>query len=272
VRHPADSPSPAGPARPAGPSGNPQGPELDAALRRLAQLPAGAEREALREQVIGALLPMARRIARRFCGRGESEEDLFQVACVGVVKAVDRYDPSLGHAFLSFAVPTVVGEVKCHFRDRTWDMRVPRPLQEAHQRVRQARNELEQVSPAGRPSIAQLASYTGLSEQDVIKALMAEAAYSARSLDAPVGDDSDLSLADTLGTDDRNMDLIIDCLALRALVPQLSDRERHILYLRFFRSMTQQQIAATVGLSQMHISRLLTGTYSRLRQQLLALT
>lgn len=245
--------------------------DIDARMRVLHATPPGSRRQELREEVIASLLPLARRLARRYQGRGEPDEDLYQVACVGVVKAVDRFDPTKGHAFLSFAVPTVTGEIKCHFRDRTWNVRVPRRIQEAQARIRHAQRELEQRRrSAERVTARELALHTGLPEEDVTAALEAQGTYFAYSLDAPQAGGTDVPLGETLGVEERGIDLVVDCVALRSVVYRLTDRQRQILYLRFFRSMTQKQIGSTLGLSQMHISRVLTNTYEQLRRELLS--
>ncbi|MFR0366696.1 SigB/SigF/SigG family RNA polymerase sigma factor [Streptomyces sp. MCC20] len=250
---------------------NRAGADIDARLRVLHTTPPGRRREALREEVIASLLPLARRLARRYQGRGEPDEDLYQVACVGVVKAVDRFDPTKGHAFLSFAVPTVTGEIKCHFRDRTWNVRVPRRIQEAQARIRHAQLELEQRRRSGeRVTARELALHTGLPEEDVTAALEARGTYFAYSLDAPQAGGADVPLGETLGVEERGIDLVVDCVALRSVVYRLTDRQRQILYLRFFRSMTQKQIGLMLGLSQMHISRVLSTTYEQLRKELLS--
>ncbi|MFF4652028.1 SigB/SigF/SigG family RNA polymerase sigma factor [Streptomyces sp. NPDC001380] len=244
--------------------------DLPERLRRLAGLPAGPERDRLREQVIASLMPMARRLARRFRNRGESDDDLLQVASVGLVKAVDRYDPEQGHAFESFAVPTIVGELKRHFRDHAWDLHVPRRVQEARNQVRRAQQELLQPLGGRSPTVAEVADYTGLAEEDVILGLEAYQAYAAVSLDAPVPGLEAGSLADTMGAEDRFLDLVVDRISLRPLLEGLPERERRILFLRFFRSMTQHQIADVVGVSQMHVSRLIARSCATLRSGMLA--
>lgn len=160
----------------------------DQAFRRLRALPPGPERDTLRDETICSWLPMAHRIATRFRNRGEAMDDLRQVAAMGLVKAVDRYDPERGKAFETYAVPTVTGELKRHFRDHTWDVHVPRRVQDLRNRVRVARRELSQSSGGGAPTCADIASATGLGEEDVLLGLEALESYSALSLDAePAG-------------------------------------------------------------------------------------
>ncbi|MGW3131516.1 sigma-70 family RNA polymerase sigma factor, partial [Streptomyces sp. NPDC001123] len=174
-------------------------PDTAALFARLATLDDGPERDALRDELVAAWLPMAHRIAGRFRDRGESVEDLRQVAALGLVKAVDRYDPVRG-AFESYAVPTITGEVKRHFRDRMWALRVPRRVQELRNRVRVARRELTQNPGSGEPALADLAAHTGLTEEEVSTGLEALESFSTLSLDAELsmGEDG-YSLADTLG-------------------------------------------------------------------------
>jgi RNA polymerase sigma-B factor len=260
--------APAGP-QPPGAAGRPV-PELGLRLEHLAALAPGPERDRFREQLISSLMPMARRLARRYRDRGESSEDLLQVAAVGLVKAVDRYDPSQGHAFESFAIPTIVGELRRHFRDHAWDLHVPRRVQEARSRVRRAQQELVQPLKGRSPTVAEVARHTGLAEEDVVLGLEAYRAYSAVSLDAPLPGLDSSSLADTMGGEDHGLDLVVDRLALRPLLQELPERERRILFLRFFGSMTQHQIAELVGLSQMHVSRLIARSCATLRQGMLA--
>ncbi|SFY47507.1 SigB/SigF/SigG family RNA polymerase sigma factor [Streptomyces sp. F-1] len=236
---------------------------------RLAALDDGPERDAVRDELVAAWLPMAHRIAGRFRDRGESVEDLRQVAALGLVKAVDRYDPSRG-AFESYAVPTITGEVKRHFRDRMWALRVPRRVQELRNRVRVARRELTQNPGSPEPTVADIAAHTGLSEEDVAAGLEALESFSTLSLDAELssGDDG-YSLADTLGAADGSYDVVIDREAAKEGLRRLPERERAILYMRFFEDMTQSRIADRLGISQMHVSRLISRSCARVRDEAL---
>ncbi|MCD0484883.1 SigB/SigF/SigG family RNA polymerase sigma factor [Streptacidiphilus sp. ASG 303] len=244
--------------------------QVDALLRRLSELRDSPERLAVRDEAVRSLLPLARRIAGRFRGRGEDAEDLYQVACVGLVKAVDGYDGARGHAFLSYAVPTIRGEVRRHLRDRTAGVHVPRPVQEVLARIRTARAELQQRNHGARPTAEDLAAHTGLDVADVRRALGAEDVRHTRSLDAaPAGRHGGPALADLAGAEDPGLDLAVDRVSLRPLVERLPERERRILYLRFFEDMTQRQVAEAVGLSQMHVSRLLRDCFTLLREQVL---
>ncbi|GGN20621.1 SigB/SigF/SigG family RNA polymerase sigma factor [Streptomyces fuscichromogenes] len=235
---------------------------------RLAELPAGPERRALRDELVELWLPMAERIAVRFRGRGETLEDLEQVAALGLVKAVDRYDPARGRAFEAYAVPTITGEIKRHFRDHMWTLHVPRRVQELRNRVRAALRELEQTTPGHAPSVAEIAARTRLTESEVRAGMEALECYSALSLDAEVPGGDGYALADTLGGADPGYDLVDDRTAAEPCLQGLPERDRLILYLRFFRGMTQSRIADQLGISQMHVSRLLSACFDRLRDEL----
>ncbi|MFF3889626.1 RNA polymerase sigma factor SigF [Streptomyces sp. NPDC001914] len=248
-------------------------PDTDAAFSHLSGLPDGPERQALREEIVEAWMPMAERIAGKYRGRGESVEDLTQVAALGLVKSVDRYDPGRGNAFESYAVPTIVGEIKRHFRDHMWAVHVPRRVQEARNRVRGAVKDLAPTNADRQPSVAEIAEYAQLGEDDVRAGLEALDSFATLSLDAGLtGGDDGYSLADALGEFDSGFDLVVDREALKPALARLPERERTILYLRFFRDMTQTRIAERLGVSQMHVSRLLSGCCATLREEILAET
>ncbi|MFJ6635851.1 RNA polymerase sigma factor SigF [Streptomyces sp. NPDC091376] len=237
---------------------------------RLARLDEGSERTALRQELVRAWLPMADRLAGRFRNRGEALEDLRQVAALGLVKAVERYDPDRGGAFEAFAVPTINGEIKRHFRDHTWTVHVPRRVQNLRARVRTARQELAQTVGGREPTAAEIARHAGITEDEARAGLEALDSYNALSLDAEVqGGDDGYSLADGLGGPDPALDVVIDREAVRPRLSRLPDRERRILYMRFFRDMTQRGIAEEVGVSQMHVSRLINRCCSRLRDEVM---
>ncbi|GAA5206086.1 SigB/SigF/SigG family RNA polymerase sigma factor [Streptomyces thinghirensis] len=242
-------------------------PDTMALFGRLAGLEDGPERDAVRDELVTAWLPMAHRIAGRFRDRGESIEDLRQVAALGLVKAIDRFDPERG-AFESYAVPTITGEVKRHFRDRMWALRVPRRVQELRNKVRVARRELTQNPGSPEPSVAALAAHTGLTEDEVSAGMEALESFSTLSLDAElsVGDDG-YSLADTLGAADASYDTVIDRESAKEGLRRLPERERAILYMRFFEDMTQSRIADRLGISQMHVSRLISRSCARVRDE-----
>ncbi|MEU0041422.1 MULTISPECIES: RNA polymerase sigma factor SigF [unclassified Streptomyces] len=245
-------------------------PDTTEAFRRLAALPAGRARDALREEIVEAWLPMADRLAGRFRNRGENLEDLRQVAALGLVKAVDRYDPELGNAFESYAVPTVTGEIKRHFRDHMWTVHVPRRVQDLRNRVRFAQQELSGTVSGHGPTVAEIAAHARMSEEDVQAGLEALESFSALSLDAELrGSDDGYSLSDALGSADPALDVVIDREAVKPRLRALPERERTILYMRFFGDMTQSSIAEQLGISQMHVSRLISRCCARLRNQVL---
>ncbi|MFH8419119.1 SigB/SigF/SigG family RNA polymerase sigma factor [Streptomyces collinus] len=244
-------------------------PDTAALFARMAALEEGPEREAVRDELVTLWLPMAHRIAGRFRDRGESIEDLRQVAALGLVKAIDRFDPSRG-AFESYAVPTITGEVKRHFRDRMWALRVPRRVQELRNKVRVARRELTQNPGSPEPSVADLATHTGLTEEEVNAGLEALDSFSTLSLDAELSaDDDGYSLADTLGAADSSYDVVVDRESAKEGLRRLPERERAILYMRFFEDMTQSRIADHLGISQMHVSRLISRSCARVRDEVL---
>ncbi|MFI1568782.1 SigB/SigF/SigG family RNA polymerase sigma factor [Streptomyces sp. NPDC020490] len=247
-------------------------PDTARAFERLARLPEGPERKALRDELVQAWLPMAERIAVRFKGRGEALEDLYQVAALGLVKAVDHYDPARGHAFEAYAVPTVTGEIKRHFRDHMWTLHVPRRVQDLRNRVRHAVKELSQTTPGRAPTVAEIAVYTRLEESEVRTGMEALECFSALSLDAEVPGTEGYALSDTVGGSDPAYDVVVDRVAVAPCLQALPERERTILYLRFFKGMTQSRIAQQLGISQMHVSRLLSGCFAELRRELLSET
>ncbi|EKX67548.1 SigB/SigF/SigG family RNA polymerase sigma factor [Streptomyces ipomoeae] len=247
-------------------------PDTAEAFARLARLPAGTERNSLRDELVRAWLPMAERIAVRYGRRGEPLEDLYQVAALGLVKAVDHYDPDRGRAFAAYAVPTVTGEIKRHFRDHTWALHVPRRVQDLRNRVRRAARELAQTTPGRAPTIAEIADHAHLSEAEVRAGMDALTCFATLSLDAEMPGTDGYSLVDGLGGAEPGYDAIVDRLAVGPYLRRLPERERTILYLRFFGGMTQSRIAQQLGISQMHVSRLLSRCCAQLREEVLAET
>ncbi len=241
-------------------------------LTLLADLPAGSpDRPRVRSRLIELYLPLAHYLAQRFRNRGEPIEDLTQVACVGLVQAVDGFDASRGNAFPSYAVPMITGMLKRHFRDKCWDVRVPRRVQEVRLQINRITGDL--THELGRsPTVADLARALDATEEEIIEALEAGSAYRALSLNAPVtgGDQESTELGAMLGQADADMELTEAREALRPLLAQLPAREQKILTMRFFGGCTQSQIAAQLGMSQMHVSRLLAGALAKLRAGLLA--
>ncbi|GGF95446.1 RNA polymerase sigma factor SigF [Rhodococcoides trifolii] len=239
-------------------------------FRAISALPEGdPQRRVKRDALVTRCLPLAEHIARRFDGRGEAHDDLVQVARVGLVNAVDRFDVERGSDFVSFAVPTIMGEVRRHFRDAGWAVRVPRRMKELHLQLSRAVGDLAQT--LGRsPTVSELAEYLDLERDEVAQGLTAGNAYQTLSVDsASTGGDSEgLTLADTLGDYDKEMENVENHEALRPLLAKLPERERNVLLLRFFGNMTQTQIAEKMGISQMHVSRLLARTLAGLREEL----
>ncbi|GAA4100160.1 SigB/SigF/SigG family RNA polymerase sigma factor [Streptomyces hundungensis] len=248
-------------------------PDTSAAFARLSVLGHGAERDTVREDVIAQWLPLSRRLAGKYRNRGADIEDLYQVAAMGLVKAVDRYEEARG-AFAPYAIPTITGELKRHFRDSLWSVHVPRRVQELRNKVRIARSELQAGQP-GEPSIEDLAARTGLDEGEVQDGLEAIDSFKSLSLEAETAGESNdsaegMSLADGLGAADPGFDTVIDREAAKPALRALPEREAKILYMRFFEDKTQTQIGAELGISQMHVSRLLAATCTRVRRQTLA--
>ncbi len=237
----------------------------------LAGLPAGDPRRTrLRERLVEQHLPLVEYLARRFRNRGEPLDDLVQVATIGLIKSVDRFDLERGVEFSTYATPTIVGEIKRHFRDKGWAIRVPRRLQELKLSLTKATSDLSQRNGRS-PTVAELAAHLGLSEEEILEGLESANAYSAVSLDAPDGGDEDSpSVSDSLGITDDALEGVEYRESLKPLLEKLPAREKKILLLRFFGGMTQSQIAGELGISQMHVSRLLARTLAQLREGLLA--
>ena len=235
-------------------------------LRKLdASSPEYAE---LRNQLVRMHLPLVEHLARRFRNRGEPLDDLTQVATIGLIKSVDRFDPERGVEFSTYATPTVVGEIKRHFRDKGWAVRVPRRLQELRLALTTATAELSQQHGRS-PTVHELAEKLAISEEEVLEGLESANAYSTLSLDVPDTDDESPAVADTLGSEDEALEGVEYRESLKPLLEDLPPREKRILLLRFFANMTQSQIAQEVGISQMHVSRLLARTLAQLREKLL---
>ncbi|HWL37341.1 MAG TPA: RNA polymerase sigma factor SigF [Frankiaceae bacterium] len=224
----------------------------------------------VRDELVRMHLPLVEYLARRFRNRGEPLEDLVQVATIGLIKSIDRFDLERGVEFSTYATPTIVGEIKRHFRDKGWAIRVPRRLQELKLTLTKATGELSQT--LGRsPTVSELATHLGLQEEEILEGLESANAYSAVSLDATdSGDDDSPAVSDSLGMVDEALEGVEYRESLKPLLDKLPAREKKILVLRFFGNMTQSQIAAELGISQMHVSRLLARTLAQLREGLLA--
>ncbi|HEX6392222.1 MAG TPA: SigB/SigF/SigG family RNA polymerase sigma factor [Acidimicrobiales bacterium] len=219
----------------------------------------------LRDQLVSAHMGLASYLARRFANRGQPLDDLVQVASLGLLKAVDRFDPGLGIEFSTYATTTIVGELKRHLRDKGWAVRAPRRMQELYLNLSQVIDALGQE--LGRsPTIAELANEAGVSEEDVLEALEAGQAYRFASLDAPKGDgEGGDSLGERLGGEDTELARAEGRATLDPLLRQLPSKQRHVVELRFFEGLTQSEIARRLGISQMQVSRLLTRSVAQLR-------
>lgn len=218
-----------------------------------------------REELLVRHRPLARYLARKFTGRGESLEDLEQVATLALLKAIDRLDPDREVKFSTFATITIIGELKRHLRDKGWAVRVPRPIQELAVRVTRVMGSLTQEYGRS-PTIREIAEHIGVAEEEVIEAVDASRAYTADSLDAPSGFDDDFSPMDTLAEKDERFESLESWQSVGPLIRTLPERERKILYMRFFEERTQSEIAQALGISQMHVSRLLARTLRSLRR------
>ncbi|MDN4517848.1 MULTISPECIES: SigB/SigF/SigG family RNA polymerase sigma factor [Mycolicibacterium] len=240
-------------------------------FRELALLDEGsAPYRRQRDAIIERCLPLADHIARRFRGRGEAHEDLVQVARVGLLNAVNRFDVDSANDFLAFAVPTMMGEVRRYFRDHGWSLKVPRRLKELNVRLNSARSELtHQLNRAPTPS--ELAEFLGMERDEIVEGLVAANAYSTRSTEQETmrtGDGDGLTLLDTIGGPDEGIQRVIDIQTVQPLLAKLPARDRLVLQLRFFDNLTQSQIAERIGVSQMHVSRLLARALATLREQI----
>lgn len=222
---------------------------------------------AAREELMRRMSPLVRRVATAYSARGH-EDDLHQVAWLGLTKAVDRFDPSFGVPLRTYAIPTMYGEVRRYLRDHSWAMRVPRPLQERVLAVTKTVDRL--VARDGRsPTPQAIADEMQTDIEDVLEALQAGSAYAATSLEAPAGrlEDGERTVADTIGYEDERLDLAEEVADLRGLRDVLDDRDRKVLYLRFVQDLTQTEIAEQIGCSQMQVSRILRKALGRLSEQ-----
>ncbi len=226
------------------------------------------QREAARDGLVHLHLPLVEHCARRFRNRGEPFEDLVQVGTIGLIKAVDRFETDRGVEFSTYATPTVIGEIKRHFRDKGWAIRVPRRLQELRMQIGSTTGELTQK--LGRsPTPRELAEVIGCTVEEIMEGIESSHAYATLSLDATDdNDDGPPAMLATLGVEDANIEHVEVRESIKPLLEGLGEREKRILLLRFFKNMTQSQIAEEIGVSQMHVSRLLTRTLTQLRTSL----
>ena len=237
-------------------------------FEQLAALEAGtSEHEALRAALIERHLPLVTFMARKFADRGEPLDDLIQVGTIGLIKAIDRFEISKGFEFSTFATPTIVGEIKRHFRDKTWAVRVPRRLQELGASVTKATTELTQKLDRS-PTPKEIAKHLGITVDDVAEALESNAAYSTVSLD--VTSETSTSIGETFGALDEALEGVEYRESLKPLLSQLDEREKRILQMRFFDNLSQSQIATELGISQMHVSRILNKVLTHLREGLIS--
>ena len=221
-----------------------------------------------RDQLVERYMPLVRSLAARYAGRGEPQEDLVQVGSIGLLLSIERFDTERQVQFTTYAVPTIVGEIQRHFRDRAWALHVPRRMKELS--VRLTRTIEARTAELGRaPTIAELAEATGAAEDEVVEALQTSEAYSTRSLSQPLGHDgSDEEMQDVLGVQDAGYEEVEDSVLVEAGLSALDERERRIVELRFFDGLTQSEIAARIGISQMHVSRLLRRALYTMRGRL----
>jgi len=221
-----------------------------------------------REKLIARHLPLVRSLARRYAGRGEPLEDIEQVGAIGLIKAIDRFDLEREVSLATYATPNVVGEIKRHFRDKGWAIRVPRSLQELNAKMSGAIDELT-AKLGHSPSVTEIAAHLGTDNEEVLEALEVGSAYSALSLDTgPRGDEDGTDPMETIGSEDAEFDRSEDRATLGPAIAQLPEREREILRMRFEEGLPQTQIAERVGLSQMHVSRLIRRSLSSMRAEL----
>jgi RNA polymerase sigma-B factor len=222
-----------------------------------------------RERLIEQYLPLVRSLARRYSYRGELLEDLIQVGCIGLIKAIDRFDIERGVELTTYATPNIIGEIKRHFRDKGWSVRVPRGLQELNARLSRLIEELT-VQLERSPTIPELAKAAGVTEEEVLEALETGQAYATLSLSAPAAgqENSDLDPLESLGQEEHEYEVSEDRAVLAPGLRVLDERERKILHLRFFEGLTQSQIAQQVGISQMHVSRLIRRSLEKMRDEI----
>jgi RNA polymerase sigma-B factor len=222
---------------------------------------------AARDKLVEANLPLARAIARRYAGRGEQLDDLVQVASIGLIKAIDRFDLERGVFLRTYAVPTIVGEIKRHFRDRAWAVHVPRRLKELNQQLSSLIKDMS-VQLERSPTIAELAEAAGIEEEQVLEAIESSRAYTAESLSAPADEGSELDRMQALGVVEQSFERAEDQHLLAPGLDALDARERRIIQLRFYDGLTQTQIANQLGISQMHVSRLIRRALETMREAL----
>ena len=229
-----------------------------------------AERDRIREELVHGYEGLVHFLARRFQNRGEPLEDIVQVGFLGLIKAIDRFDPALGNEFTTFATPTILGEIRRYFRDKGWAIRFPRRLQELYQQVVRVNEEMK--NQLGRqPSVGEVAARLGVEPDDVLEAMEMSTAFTPISIDATVGGDGEedgRQLSEAVGSDDPNLDRVEMRELLDRAMQHLNERERRIMIMRFFNEMSQSEVAKRLGISQMHVSRLQRAALEHLREHL----
>lgn len=238
-------------------------------VRRLLRTYASERDPAVRERLVDLNKELVHFIARRFANRGEPLEDIEQVAFLGLIQAIERFDPTLENEFSTFATPTIMGEIRRYFRDRSWAVRVPRRLQENYLKVKRAEEELSNAL-GRRPSVTEIGQRVGLEPEDVLAALEVSPAQRAISLEAPVGGEGDgqLEVGDRLGVEDANLERVETQALLERAMAHLTRRERQIVALRFIEQLPQTEVARRLGISQMHVSRLQRAAVEQMRHDL----
>lgn len=239
----------------------------DPETERLFERFRGSDDESAREEVIKRFLPMAKRLADRYRHTSQASDDLLQVASLGLVKAVDRFDPTRGVKFTAFAVPTILGELRRHFRDMGWSVRVPRSLQERALQVERAASAVA-TSEGRSPSVELIAERLSLTVEEVLEAMQARQAFDALSMDAPISpaDGTDMRMGDSIGSEDERLEGVEDRVAVIDALQRVPESERELLRLRFLEGMTQSEIAEQIGVSQMQVSRMLRRSLRKLRE------
>ena len=246
----------------------PQRDELRRLHRRYAETQDPHERDRIREELVRGYESLVHFLARRFQNRGEPLEDIVQVGFLGLIKAIERFDPDLGNEFTTFATPTILGEIRRYFRDRGWAIRFPRRLQELYQQVMRTNEELKNELNR-QPSVAEVAERLGVEQEDVLEAMEMSTALTPVSIDATIGgggDEGGRQLGEAVGTEDPNLDRVEMRQVLEKAMQHLNERERRIMIMRFFEEMSQSEVAKRLGISQMHVSRLQRAALEQLRE------
>ena len=248
----------------------PQREELRRLHRRYAESQDPHERDRIREDLVHGYESLVHFLARRFQNRGEPLEDIVQVGFLGLIKAIDRFDPGMGNEFTTFATPTILGEIRRYFRDKGWAIRFPRRLQELYQQVVRTNEELKNQLNR-QPTVAEVAERLGVEPEDVLEAMEMSTALTPISIDATIGgsgEEGGRQLGEAVGSEDPNLDRVEMREVLERAMRHLNERERRIMIMRFFEEMSQSEVAKRLGISQMHVSRLQRAALEQLREHL----